>query len=415
MSDGTARWARRLVGLAATLAMAGALSTSGCASLGASPSGESLARLGSSPEWRDGHFENAQPVWTDTRRMLLRRFETTPGQVPDMPVPALHSDGRQLATPPASGLRVTWFGHSSSLIEIDGLNVLVDPLWSERISPVGWLGPKRWYPPPIALKDLPRVDVVVISHDHYDHLDHDTIVAMKDGKSVFVVPLGIGAHLQRWGIPPGRIVELDWWQSAPFGKVRIVATPGRHASGRLWPFSDRTLWCGFAIIGPRHRAYDSGDTGMTPAFDDIGTRLGPFDVALIEAGQYDADWPDLHLGPEQAVEAARRVQASVLIPVHWGLIALAHHSWTEPVERVVIAARCSRTPLMTPRPGESVEPALRPLPLTPAWWPETAWRRAADSPVVATVDGDPTQRVASSRCDSREMSVAAPLIRPLRD
>jgi L-ascorbate metabolism protein UlaG (beta-lactamase superfamily) len=284
------------------------------------------------------------------------------------------------------------------LIEIDGVAILTDPLWSERISPVSWAGPKRWYPPPIALSDLPQVDVVVISHDHYDHLDRGTIVAMKNWKTVFVVPLGIGADLELWGIPRSRIIELDWWQSTIVNGVELVSTPARHASGRLLPQSDKTLWSGFAFVGPRHRAYYSGDTGLLPAMQQIGDRYGPFDVTLIEAGQYDADWPDWHLGPEQAIEANRRVRGKVLIPVHWALIALAHHSWTEPVERVLEAARCTATPVMTPRPGQSVEPSLRPLDATPPWWPALPWQSAAERPLIATKNGDPQERMNVTAC-----------------
>ena len=382
---------------AALLAM-GTLLTSGCAPLGASATGARLVRMQNSPEWRDGQFQNTQPIWINLRAAILRKFDSTPGQTPDAPVSVLQSDGRQLTVPPASGLRVTWFGHSSTLIEIDGMTVLTDPLWSERISPVSWAGPKRWYPPPIALNDLPRIDVVVISHDHYDHLDRGTIVAMKLWKTVFIVPLGVGADLELWGIPHERIIELDWWQTARIREVDIVSTPARHASGRLSPLSDKTLWSGFAFIGPHHRAYYSGDTGPLPAIQDIGDRYGPFDITLIEAGQYDTDWPDSHLGPEQAVERNRQVRGKVLIPVHWGLVAIAHHAWTEPVERVLAAARCTETTVMTPRPGQSVEPTILPLQPTPIWWPQLAWRSATDRPVIATKNGNPTDRIAPATC-----------------
>ena len=313
----------------------------------------------------------------------------------------MRSDGRNLSLLPISGLRVTWFGHSSTLIEIDGVTVLTDPLWSERISPVNWAGPKRWYPPPIALANLPRVDIVVVSHDHYDHLDRGTIQAMKDWKNIFVVPLGVGADLESWGIPTDRIIELDWWQTAYIGTINIVSTPARHGSGRFSPNSNKTLWSGFALIGPHHRAYYSGDTGIFPALQDIGDQYGPFDVTLIEAGEYDADWPDSHLGPEMAVEVTRRVRGKVLIPVHWGLVSIAQHAWTEPVDRVLMAAAYTGTVVMTPRPGQSVEPALRLLQPTPVWWPHLDWRSTIARPVIATKQGDPTDRFAPITCPAR--------------
>jgi L-ascorbate metabolism protein UlaG (beta-lactamase superfamily) len=395
----------------AVLAIGGAV-LSGCASFGASPSGARQARIEKSPEWRDGKLENPQGMWNDWRAMLSKFMQSTPELRPDGPVPVVSGGRAQFAAPAASGLRVTWFGHSSSLIEIDGVTVLTDPFWGERASPFTWVGPTRWYPPPVALADLPKVDVVVISHDHYDHLDRASIEAMRGWKNVFVVPLGIGAHLEAWGIARERIVELDWWQSARVGGIDIVSTPARHASGRVIPQSGKTLWTGFALVGPRHRAYYSGDTGLLDAMTDIGARYGPFDVALIESGQYDAAWPDWHLGPEQAVEANRRVRGKVMIPVHWGLLVLASHTWTEPVERVLAAARCAGTTVMTPRPGQSVEPAADPLAQTPAWWPKTAWQTAAERPVIATRSGDPLARVTLAACTtapsptSVEMKVA---------
>ena len=391
---------RRFLALAA-LVLAGGVATlaaTGCNSMGEHPAGAELERIRQSPEWHDARFENTQPMWGDLRHALSRVFDSTPEDVPSTPVPVVRTDPAQLAATPASGLRVTWFGHSSTLIEIDGVRVLTDPIWSDRASPVEWAGPRRWYPPTIALDRLPAIDAVFISHDHYDHLDAATIVAMRGWKSRFVVPLGLGAHLAHWGIPAERIVELDWWLSTRIGELVLTLTPSRHHSGRLSPQSDLTLWGGIALAGPAHRVYYSGDTGLLDAMNDIGTRLGPFDLALIEAGQYDADWPDWHLGPEQAVIAAGRVRAKALMPVHWGLFKLAHHTWTEPVERVLAGARCTGLAVLTPRPGEPIEPAGMPPEATPKWWPDTAWRTAAEKPVVATRDGVGEHRVAPLRC-----------------
>ena len=385
--------------VAALLALLfGAFEISGCAAFGGSPDGERLVRAKQSPQWHDRRFENPQPLWSDTFDALVHVvFEAkAPSTEPDAPVPVVTSDAAAFATPPGSGLRVTWFGHSSALIEIDGKNVLIDPLWSERASPVTWAGPKRWYPPPVALSDLPEVDVVVISHDHYDHLDYPTIVAMKSWHAVFVVPLGVGAHLSRWGIPNSRIIELDWWETAQIGTLKLVATPARHASGRRFEKSNRTLWASYAIIGPQHRAWYSGDTGFHSDLSKIGDRLGPFDVTLIEAGQYNANWPDVHLGPELAVEAHRQVRGKVMIPVHWALLKLADHAWTEPVERVLAAARCRGVEVLAPRPGQSIEPTQAPK--VEIWWPRLAWRTASERPIVGTKGGDPSERVDITPC-----------------
>ena len=365
---------------------------------GAEPKGERLRRAQQSPQWHDGKFENPQPIWADTRA-AWRRFLLGPSVAmlrPDGPVPVVHDDASTFATPPASGLRITWFGHSSALVEIDGRNILIDPFWSQRASPVSWAGPERWYPPPIALSELPRIDAVLISHDHYDHLDPAAVVAMTSWTTVFIVPLGVGAHLQRWGIPQQRILELDWWQSAGVGTIEVVATPARHASGRLATKSNRTLWAGYAIAGTQHRVWYSGDTGFHNDLRRIGEQLGPFDVSLIEAGQYDANWPDTHLGPEQAVEAHRLVRGKLMIPVHWGMLSLAEHAWTEPAERVIAEALCSGVEALVPRPGESVEPTLNPT--TVRWWPDIPWQRAEQTPVNATRFGNATDRFHARHC-----------------
>lgn len=361
--------------------------------------GARLQRMRQSPEWRGDRFADAQPMWTNGTGALLRAFAAAPGDSPDAAVPVHHSEGEALRTPPATGLRVTWFGHSSTLVELDGLRVLTDPLWSERVSPLSWIGPRRWFAPPIALDRLPHIDAVLISHDHYDHLDRGTVVAMKDWDTVFIVPLGVGAHLAYWGIPARRIIELDWWQEVSVKGIAIAATPARHASGRIDPHSDITLWAGYALRGPRHRVYYSGDTGLFPALADIGARYGPFDLTLIEAGQYDADWPDWHSGPEQAVEANRLVRGKRMMPVHWGLLKLAHHGWTEPAERVLAAARCQQVAVLLPRPGDSVEPEQQPSQETPPrWWPAVPWKTAAEKPIVATVNGDAAARFTPPPC-----------------
>ncbi|MDB5820795.1 MAG: metallo-beta-lactamase superfamily protein [Rhizobacter sp.] len=386
------------VAMGVVLVVAGVTTIGGCTAFGGSASGERRARMQQSPEWRKDRFVNPQPLWSESWKAMLRVLSTTPGDVPDAPVPVVVSDGSSFEVPPASGLRVTWYGHSSSLIEIDGTTLLTDPIWSERPSPIPQIGPARFYPPPIALDRLPKVDAVLISHDHYDHLDVATITAMRDWTNVFIVPLGIGAHLARWGIPAERIVELDWWQSARVGSIEITLTPARHASGRIDPQSDKTLWAGFAMVGKSHRAYYSGDTGLFRAIDEVGERFGPFDVALVEAGQYDADWPDWHLGPEQAVTTALALRAKVLIPVHWGLFKLAHHTWTEPVERVLAAAACVGLPVLVPRPGESVEPTIDTATARAPWWPHTHWQNAQAAPIIATRNGVPSMRVEPFSC-----------------
>ena len=370
----------------------------GCQAWRESSAGDRPAAIAASPEWRDGRFRNAEGSHTDLPKALLRALSGAPDDVPASPVPVVMTDPAMLAMAPDSGLRVTWFGHSSTLLEIDGIRILTDPIWSERASPIGWLGPRRWYAPVIALTQFPRIDAVIISHDHYDHLDQATIIAMRDWSNLFIVPLGVGGRLERWGIARTRIVELDWWQSTQVGALAVAIVPARHSSGRLDPRSDHTLWGGFALLGARHRVYFSGDTGLQHAMTEIGERYGPFDLALIESGQYSEAWPDAHLGPEQAVLTAKQVNARVLLPVHWGLFKLAPHAWTEPVERVLAAARCADLKVITPRPGQSVEPTVPRPEDAQRWWPTLRWTPANEKPIIATLNGSPAQRFAPATC-----------------
>ncbi len=371
----------RAVGLAALLLSVVVL-TQGWVAFGKAASGERLARMQRSPNYRDGHFVNPQPLHNDLWDMLRGLWHASEHVSPSTPPDAKRLDPATLKTAPPSGLRVTWFGHSSILIELDGKRLLTDPMWSKRASPVSWLGPARWFPPAIELVDLPPLDAVVISHDHYDHLDYETVRALDARGVKFVVPLGVGAHLEYWGVPTKRIVELDWWEKTSLGDVDVVCTPARHASGRFLTDKDAKLWAGYAMIGPRHRAYYSGDTGLFPGMREIGERLGPFDVTLIEAGQYHRSWPDWHVGPEQAVQAHELVRGKVMLPVHWALLGLAYHGWTEPVERSLLAANKQRAILLTPRPGQAVEPTQTVQ--TSRWWPEVPWETAEQSPVVST-------------------------------
>jgi len=281
---------------------------------------------------------------------------------PTAPVPLAPTE-----IPPRSApLAVTWFGHSSALIEIDGRRVLVDPVWGERASPSRHIGPRRMHPAPTPLAALPRIDAVLISHDHYDHLDLPTVRALaRISPAPFVVPLGVGAHLRRWNVPEHRVVELGWGGSTTISGLTLHCTESRHFSGRGLA-RDTTLWSSWVIAGPEHRAYFGGDTGYTSAFGGVGATLGPFDLVLLPIGAYSHHWPDVHLTPEQTVRAHTDLRGAVLLPVHWATFNLGFHTWTEPVDRVCDAARDAGARLVVPRPGERVDLAA-PIPVRD-WW-----------------------------------------------
>ncbi len=352
----------------------------GWVAFGKAAAGDRLQRMQNSPNWRDGTFVNGLALYNPFLDSPERWFDSS-----DHAKPArepVSTQAREGAFDKPVPLRITWFGHSIALIELGAVRFLTDPVWSDRVSPFNWLGPRRWYAPPMALDALPAIDAVLISHDHYDHLDTATIQALNGRVGQFVVPLGVGAHLEYWGIPAEQIVELDWWEETSIAGVCVTATPARHASGRVLIDNDRTLWMGFALRSAERSVYFSGDTGLFPELQDIGNRLGPFDATLIEVGAYGVDWPDWHIGPEQAVLAHDWVRGGVLLPVHWGLFDLARHAWTEPIERTLVAAHAAGYRVVTPRPGAPVDFDAD---LTDEkWWPEVPWQNAAEAPIVAT-------------------------------
>jgi L-ascorbate metabolism protein UlaG (beta-lactamase superfamily) len=255
-------------------------------------------------------------------------------------------------------------------------------VWAERASFVSFAGPKRFYPPPLPLAELPPVDAVVLSHDHFDHLDADLVRALAARGLRWIAPLGVGDLLGGWGVPASSVTELDWWETTGVGDVTLTSTPARHFSGRGLGSRDRTLWCGYSFSTADRRLYYAGDTAMQNEFAEIGERLGPFDLTMIEIGAYDQLWPDVHLGPEQAVAAHRLVRGDVMLPVHWGLFDLALHGWTEPIERTLAAAARHGVRVAVPRPGGMVEPASAGV--VERWWPTLPWRTAEENPIRST-------------------------------
>jgi L-ascorbate metabolism protein UlaG (beta-lactamase superfamily) len=268
----------------------------------------------------------------------------------------------------SSGLRVTWLGHSTALLEIDGVRVLTDPVFAKRASPVSFAGPSRFHPVPVSPDRLPALDAILVSHDHFDHLDYATIRELARRGTPFVTSLGVGAHLEAWGIAPSRIIELDWWESASVGKLRFHATPARHFSGRGFGTGNATLWSSWVVESDRHRVFFSGDTGLTPEFSAIGARFAPFDLVLLEVGAFHPAWGTIHLGPDNALVAHELLGGGPLMPVHWGTFDLSLHAWDEPAERLAVRASRAGVRLVTPRLGRPIEPAH--VERVDPWWRE---------------------------------------------
>jgi L-ascorbate metabolism protein UlaG (beta-lactamase superfamily) len=329
------------------------------------------ARILASPRFNGRVFTNTHPVSTGLKpgveRPTLRDFLCGgERRVPGGPLPLI--DPRPaLERPPESGLRVTWLGHSTLLVEIDGVRILTDPVWGPRASPIAFAGPRRFHPPAIALDALPPLDAIVISHDHYDHLDRPTIRALARGTVPFITSLGVGTHLEAWGVRPERITELEWWESCPVhGDVTVTAAPAQHFSGRTLRDRNTTLWSSFHLRGPRHSFFYGADSGLTPEFREIGQRLGPFDLSALEIGAFHPSWGDIHMGAENALAAHRLLGSGALLPIHWGTFNLAVHPWDEPAETILRQAPAFGTRLVMPHIGEPVEPAH--VERVEPWW-----------------------------------------------
>lgn len=314
------RWFKRLtiafLGLIALLVIATWVFMAVSPQLGQDPQSEDIARLQESPRYIDGHFKNEIPTSMDMGLSesweSLVEFFTAEHTFPPKPIPSSFEDLNQ---PVDSGTHITWFGHSAVLVELDGKRIMIDPMLGKAAAPVPFMATRYTYESTIPLDDLGYFDAVIISHDHYDHLDYETIEKIKENVGHFVTPLGVGSHLRSWGISSGRITELDWWDTTAVEGVRFIAAPSRHFSGRGFE-QNLTLWSSWVIQGEKDKIYFSGDGGYGPHFKEIGEKLGPFDFAMIECGQYNYKWKQIHMFPEESVQASIDVKTKAMMPIH---------------------------------------------------------------------------------------------------
>ena len=295
---------------------------------------------------------NARPH-RSTREIWMRLLlEKKNGTVPVDPVPVRMLDRAALAALDNTSNHIIRLGHSSHMLKLRGKWWLIDPVFGERVSPVSWAGPARFHAPPVRLEDVPPIEGLVLSHDHYDHLDLPTIEALKDRVKRYFVPLGVGQRLRDWGVSADRIEEMDWWQERQWGDVTVTAAPAQHFSGRtLWD-RNKTLWASWSLKSGSERIFYSGDTGYFPGFKEIAQKLGPIDIALMENGAYDSYWPTVHMSPEETVQAFQDLGARTLYLVHNSTFDLAFHTWKDPLERVAGLARQRGINLATPEIGE---------------------------------------------------------------
>ncbi|WP_410814017.1 MBL fold metallo-hydrolase [Micromonospora sp. 067-2] len=363
---------RRMRGAAGLAALAGLawVARDVPAALGGRLTGARAERAARSPQFRDGTFHNpggTRTMVADPGRNLLRELIFgKQKRRPSTAVPLLRTTGEPATTDTDRELGVVWYGHASALVEIEGYRVLIDPVWSERCSPSALVGPRRLHEPPVRLDELPKIDAILISHDHYDHLDMTTVRELVARQSApFLVPLGVGAHLDHWGVPADRIIELDWSESHRIGGLAVTATPAQHFSGRGLR-RDGTLWSSWVISGAHRKVFYTGDSGYFDGYAAIGEQHGPFDVTLMQIGAYDRAWPTIHMFPEEAVTAHLDLRGGLLIPVHWGTFNLALHDWSEPVNRLWAEAKARDVRLAVPRPGERV--VVDDPPAVDGWW-----------------------------------------------
>ncbi|WP_241695497.1 MBL fold metallo-hydrolase [Winogradskyella litoriviva] len=328
---------------------------------GGKASDEAIAEYKKSKNYKDDIFVNSTEVKLDMSakdmgKALVGFFKSQPNTKPEEILPFSKIDSLNIADYKGE-TRLVWFGHSTFLLQTDKKTILIDPMLGNVPAPHPSLGSKRFNEElPISIDKLPKIDAVIISHDHYDHLDYKSIIALKNKVDHFYTPLGVGAHLQKWNVDKTKITELDWWQETYFKDLKLICTPAQHFSGRGLSDRAKTLWSSWIVQSKTDNIFFSGDSGYANHFKTIGEIYGPFDFAMIECGQYNEMWPDIHMFPEETVQAGIDVKAKKIMPIHWGAFKLAMHTWTDPIERFTKTAEEFDLRIVTPKIGELIYP-----------------------------------------------------------
>jgi L-ascorbate metabolism protein UlaG (beta-lactamase superfamily) len=347
-------------GIILLLVIVGALFVNLSPEFGGKHSKKDIERYSVSTNYKEGNFENIKAPnmdmsFSQTIGTMVDFIKGTPNAKPDFELPVEKVDSLTWEQNDSTN-RLFWFGHSSFLLKLDGKNILIDPMLGDVPAPHPWLGGKRYSKElPIEIQKLPQIDIVLISHDHYDHLDYGSIQLLNEKVSQFMVPLGVGAHLREWGIDSLKIQELDWWQESTFENIEFAFTPSRHFSGRGLTDRFSTLWGSWVIKGKSKNLYFSGDSGYGEHFNEIGEKFGPFDFAMMECGQYNEKWADIHMMPEETAKASSEINAKKVMPIHWGAFTLSLHTWTDPVERFTAEAEKINVSYIIPKIGEEID------------------------------------------------------------
>lgn len=328
-------------------------------SFGGKVDGKRLERAQQTPNHNGEFFDNTVPVMEDQSfgqykkiigKMLKGNSNGTPSEI----LPTVQWTKDQVDALSDTVTTAIWYGHSSFYLKMNGMSILIDPMLGDYPSPApGLIGKRFNYDMPIEIADLPEIDVVVFSHDHYDHLDYESVLKLKDKTKQFITPLGVGAHLESWGVDPDKITELYWHERLKIDAIEFTCTPAQHFSGRGTADRFHTLWSSWVIEG-QHKIFFSGDSGYFDGFKEIGEKYGPFELSFMECGQYDELWPDIHMFPEQTAQAALDVKSKRMMPIHWGGFKLANHDWDDSINRAQKASDSLGLDMITPKIGEAI-------------------------------------------------------------